>query len=123
MECEVPTPNFALQYVASRLVLEDKLKRKIRRGYFALHSCDTPRCLEPAHLYEGTKKQNARDRYSRGRDRHLKGAAHARAVLTQAFSRRILKSDAHPLHLAKHYKVSVHTIYRVLNGTHWTVRA
>lgn len=31
----------------------------------ALHSCDTPRCVNPSHLRWGTIKENARDRAER----------------------------------------------------------
>lgn len=34
----------------------------------ALHRCDTPACVNPAHIYEGTAKENALDRSARGRD-------------------------------------------------------
>jgi hypothetical protein len=33
----------------------------------ALHHCDNPPCVNPAHLYVGTKKQNALDCSARGR--------------------------------------------------------
>lgn len=33
----------------------------------ALHTCDTPACVRFKHLYDGTQKDNARDRSTRGR--------------------------------------------------------
>ncbi len=36
------------------------------RDKCALHTCDTPACVNPAHLYAGTKKDNARDAVDRG---------------------------------------------------------
>lgn len=35
-----------------------------------LHHCDTPACVNPAHLYKGTQKQNVADMVSRGRARN-----------------------------------------------------
>ena len=50
------------QLYAHRVVLAEKLGRPIREGYEACHHCDTPSCIEPEHLYEGTQLQNASDR-------------------------------------------------------------
>jgi hypothetical protein len=62
-------------YVA-RLVLERKLGRPIRPGYWACHHCDYPPCVNAEHLYEGTPKDNSRDMWERnlehrGRHREL----------------------------------------------------
>jgi HNH endonuclease len=51
----------------ARIVLEEKLGRPIQEGYKACHSCDTPGCIEPDHLWEGTQRQNVRDAWRKGR--------------------------------------------------------
>jgi hypothetical protein len=58
---------------AHRAALVRKLGRPIRRGYMALHTCDNPPCVEPDHLYEGTRADNDRDARERRRN-GLKGA-------------------------------------------------
>lgn len=63
------------QVKVSRLALEHKLGRPIKPGYLALHTCDYPPCINPNHLYEGTRKENMRDyalRHSEKFQKHLK---------------------------------------------------
>ncbi len=35
-------------------------------GKMLCHTCDVPGCVNPAHLYEGTQRENQRDTYERG---------------------------------------------------------
>jgi hypothetical protein len=54
-------------HLAHRIVLEKKLGRALAAGMFSLHHCDTPPCINPGHLYEGTREDNANDMVARNR--------------------------------------------------------
>ena len=47
------------------------------------HKCDTPLCVNPAHLEPGTQADNVRDREERGRGNQPKGSDHGSASLTE----------------------------------------
>jgi hypothetical protein len=57
-------------------------------GMLACHTCDNPRCVNPAHLYAGTYSDNLVDAYIRGqnpRDSHaLHGSRHPMAKTNEA---------------------------------------
>jgi hypothetical protein len=57
-----------MSFRVHRLVLERKLGRTLRPGYFALHTCDYSICVNEDHLYEGTQADNGRDRSERNPD-------------------------------------------------------
>lgn len=46
---------------AHRQALAQKLGRPIRQGYLACHHCDVKCCIQPEHLYEGTRRDNVLD--------------------------------------------------------------
>jgi hypothetical protein len=50
---------------AHRVALGIALGRPVRPHAFACHTCDTPSCVNPAHLYEGTAATNGADRSRR----------------------------------------------------------
>lgn len=43
--------------------------RRVGKGYVIRHDCDTPWCVNPAHLRGGTASSNMRDMIARGRGR------------------------------------------------------
>ena len=69
---------------AHRLSLAEKLGRPIAPGMDACHTCDVRACVNPAHLYEGTRKQNMADCTARGRHNKPIGQAHWCAKVTDA---------------------------------------
>lgn len=40
----------------------------LKDGYCVCHTCDNPICVEPTHLWLGTRADNAADRHAKGRD-------------------------------------------------------
>lgn len=135
----VPTGARANRARSHRIALEIKLGRPIQPGMLACHHCDNPPCCNPAHLYEGTHKQNTADMIARGRHRHavLRGDAHptrfhpgmnagehnGRHVLTEAAVREIrTRRDAGERLdvLATEFGVSDVAIAYAANGRTWS---
>ena len=85
-----------------------------------MHTCDTPSCINPAHLKSGTAQQNKDDAVQKRR--HAYGARNGRAKL-DAQRVRCLKEDRRKgetyAALAHKYGVAEVTVWRVLTEQNW----
>jgi hypothetical protein len=108
-----------------RLALELSLGRPLRPGMWALHRCDNPPCANPAHLFEGSARENNRDTTRKGR--------HPRTGRLTADVVREIRRRYVPVHgwrargdpkngltaLAEEFGVTPATIRRVVLRTLW----
>lgn len=100
-----------------------------------LHSCDTPACVNPAHLWLGTQLDNMRDCAAKGRtrilvgdespwrthpERMIRGEKQWQAKLNDDAVRDILSSPhLHINELAKRYNVTPTTVHFVRVRRTW----
>ncbi len=84
------------------------------------HTCDTPQCINPEHLIEGTTADNVHDMHERGRAAKQFGEDNAKTTLTEEQVRKIrTQTHIHREILARYYGVSERTIRRIWNRSTW----
>lgn len=99
----------------------------IHNGFFILHRCDNPPCVNPGHLFLGTQGDNMRDMFAKGRRTHLenmpRGSANHLAILSEADVIEIRKLQKHGESLkdiaAKFPVVTKGAIWRILKRLCW----
>ena len=91
----------------------------IPEGLCVLHKCDNPPCVNPAHLFLGTRAENNADKVAKGRQPHNMGEANPRAKLTRADAeeiRKMLDIGHTQTEIAKCFGVAQGQISRVKAG-------
>ncbi len=96
---------------------------RINNDLLVLHKCDNRRCVNPAHLFQGTPKDNSQDAVRKGRNTRLFGEANGKSKLTlwQVSHIRMLArtGNYYQSTLAIRFGVSEATISYIINGTRW----
>lgn len=91
-------------------------------GMFVCHRCDTPKCVNPAHLFLGTPQDNMDDMHAKGRARPgaARGENKPQAKLTEAKVRELrARKGQSATALSKEYGVTTRTIYQIWNREIW----
>ena len=93
----------------------------IPKGHVVCHSCDNPTCVNPEHLFSGTKKDNTQDMLKKGRNGRTgtKGEKNPKTTLKERDVISIIKSSSTYRELSKLYNVSVSTIGRIKKRHVW----
>jgi hypothetical protein len=103
-------------HLAHRLSFELQIG-PIEHGLSVCHHCDTPRCINPKHLFLGKQVDNLADMVKKGR--HMRGEGHYKSRLDQQKVRHI-RSKTEPVDvLAAKYGVTKGAIFAVLNNKTW----
>lgn len=107
-------------------ILAHRLSYKLHYGDFpqekiVCHKCDTPKCVNPEHLFLGTYQDNMDDMERKGRARKVAslGEKHGNAVLTDELVREIRDSIEQTPVIANRLGVSRTTIYDVRSRKIW----
>jgi hypothetical protein len=92
---------------------------EIPQGVNVLHSCDTPPCVNPKHLFLGTQLDNIRDCIAKGRRGDQSGEEHARAKLNATDVLEIRNSGDNIQQLSERFKMSRTAISYIRSRTTW----
>lgn len=91
-------------------------------GMGVLHRCDTPCCVNPAHLFLGTQQDNMTDRQKKGRT--PSGKTHYKTKITESITAEIsdlLKSGMSMRKVANNYGLkSTISVWKISKNRHWT---
>lgn len=104
---------------AHRLSWELNAGRGIPADLQVLHQCDTPRCVNPDHLFLGTNANNVADKVAKGRQKSGTGERQHLAKLTEAQVLEIFHSNDAGVTLANRYNVSPNAVSRIRLRRTW----
>lgn len=91
----------------------------VPEGLCVLHTCDVRLCVNPEHLWLGTRGDNNRDRAEKGRSSDRRGELNPNAKLCVEQVREIRMAAATSDELALTYGVARRTINNILSYTTW----
>lgn len=95
----------------------------IPKGMCVLHRCDNKICVNPKHLWLGTKGDNNRDRDKKGRGADRRGENHPMVELTERKILEIRKlykvENVVQEELAKRFNISRPHISSIINKRRW----
>jgi hypothetical protein len=91
-------------------------------GLCVLHHCDNRPCINPDHLFLGTRTDNNADKLTKGREARLAGVRNGRAKLSeqQAIEAASRSGKGESLmRIAKDYGVTRGAIAHIVTGKNW----
>lgn len=109
---------------AHRVVWEVASGQPVPPGLCVLHSCDNPPCVNPSHLFAGTKKENHQDMVRKGRQgdqrqSERQGAAHPMARLTEDQAVAVALDNRPQRQVAAQYGISRSLVGQIRRGEKW----
>jgi hypothetical protein len=99
---------------------------QIETGKCVLHRCDNPRCVNPAHLFTGTRADNNADKTAKGRQ--AKGRGHGKPGEQSHFAK-LSAADVGAIRalsgisqraIAARYGISQPNVSKIINQKSWS---
>jgi hypothetical protein len=95
---------------------------KIPDGLCVLHRCDNPSCVNPAHLFTGTREENNADKKAKGRQPHNIGSTNPNAKITEDKAREVrelVASGVTQMKVASIFGIKQPQVSRIVRGENW----
>lgn len=95
---------------------------EVPEGLEVCHRCDNRRCVNPDHLFAGTRQDNIDDREAKNRNRPLRGEANSGAKLTEAevtSMRRLRSTGLAYAAIAERFSICKKTAMKICKGESW----
>ena len=119
------TGGYGFFYLKGRFVSAHRtawalLVEPVGSGACVLHRCDNPPCVNPAHLFLGTQRDNMRDASQKGRIAHGERNGQSRLTAADVMDiRRRVASGEGVTGLGREYGVSHVSVIRAARGSTW----
>lgn len=110
-------PAFRAVLYAHRVSMELHSGSPVPPGKEVLHSCDTPRCVNPHHLSVGSHADNMAD--SARKNRQAAGMRNGRRKLTAVEVLAIRGEQGRVPEIAARYGIGALQVYRIKNRQTW----
>lgn len=120
--------NRGFKRLIHRIALEIKLGRPLvsEPKECSLHTCDNPKCCNPAHLFAGSRADNNKDRAAKKRNGDISGPKNKMCKTTSEEAFAIVDEyrtqGTAQRKLAKKYNLSKGEIWNMIHGLHWATR-
>ena len=92
---------------------------EIPDGLEVCHKCDNRACVNPNHLFIGTRLDNMLDRETKGRNKPQRGERNGQAKLNTALVAMIRTNTESGASIARRIGVHRSTVNKVRAGTYW----
>lgn len=105
---------------------------KIPKGALVCHTCDTPSCSNPKHLYLGTPKSNVQDMIKRGRRYDTSGVNNGQSKITEKDVKAIrrlyakntktgrVRKEYSQKRIADMFGISQSVVYDIVRRNYWS---
>jgi len=108
-------PESYKQVRAHRFAFENYIE-PLEPGVFVCHKCDTPSCVNPAHLFAGTPAANSKDRDAKGRHWVPSGLSHYKSSMSAEKINQIRADKRPQAEVAKEFDISQASVSRIRTG-------
>jgi hypothetical protein len=119
-------------YIESTRVINEITYRKLHRavfayyhgelsyGYYVLHKCDNPSCINPEHLRAGTHDENMTDRKERNRYIGELSRSNLNNTIVLEIDLLLRESQLTMKEIANQYVTSLGTVADIKKGRRWS---